>query len=128
MDQFRGIKLFLHDTCSVCQSAAPCEAHDPHNPRLIYLKEKLRIANAWIRTEATGQGTDDGTEQNILRLELAAEFFGRFEVSGQQARANYSDSVSELFRQLVLISLNFSFCASWLKKAKLPGKFFQTFK
>jgi hypothetical protein len=55
MEEFCGIKIPLHDPCSISLSATPCVSHDPRNPQLANLKEKLRIANAWICTDATGR-------------------------------------------------------------------------
>jgi hypothetical protein len=64
-NEFCRMKIAPPTPCSVSQSATLCEMHNPHNPSLANIKEKLRIIKAWIRTEATAQPMDNGTEQNF---------------------------------------------------------------
>ncbi len=111
MSKFCSIKIPPHDPCSTSLSAALCEAHASSQPSIgqsqgeAQDRECLDLHRCHRSRERTfcTQGTDDGMKQNIIWLQLAAEFFRQLKMSGQQARAHYLDLVSELFRQLIRI-------------------------
>jgi endogenous inhibitor of DNA gyrase (YacG/DUF329 family) len=53
--EYLKFELPPHEPCSTCQTIAPCQEHDPHNPRFASFKQKVRIVEAWLKEEYTDQ-------------------------------------------------------------------------